>query len=152
MDILFLIRKFAGQLDDEKASEKTQHPFMLKTLKKGGIREIYLKGLLWWSSGKDSAWQCRRHRFQSLVQEDPTCHRATKPMCHNYWACILEPRSCNYWAHVPQLLKPTHRCPTQSPCPQTREATTMRSPHDTARVAPAHHNQRKLMHSNEEPA
>ena len=21
---------------------------------------------------------------QSLVQEDPTCHGATKPMCHNY--------------------------------------------------------------------
>ena len=21
---------------------------------------------------------------QSLVWEDPTCHRATKPMCHNY--------------------------------------------------------------------
>ena len=42
-------------VDDEKASEKTQHPFMLKTLKKAGIREIYFKGLLWWSSGKDSA-------------------------------------------------------------------------------------------------
>ena len=23
-------------------------------------------------------------RFQSLVQEDPTCRRATKPMHHNY--------------------------------------------------------------------
>ena len=23
-------------------------------------------------------------RVQFLVQEDPTCHRATKPMCHNY--------------------------------------------------------------------
>ena len=34
-------------IDDEKASEKTQHPFMVKTLKKVGIREIYFKGLLW---------------------------------------------------------------------------------------------------------
>ena len=33
-------------------------------------------------------------RVQALVREDPTCHRATKPMRHNYWA------------HVPQLLKP----------------------------------------------
>ena len=39
----------------------------------------------------------------------PTCHEATKSMCHNYQACALEPGSCNYWAHVPQLLKPT--CP-----------------------------------------
>ena len=23
---------------------------------------------------------------RSLAQEDPTCHRATKPMCHNYWS------------------------------------------------------------------
>ena len=33
-------------------------------------------------------------QVQALIQEDPTCRRATKPMCHNYWAC------------VPQLLKP----------------------------------------------
>ena len=31
---------------------------------------------------------------QSLVQEDPTWHRATKPVRHNYWA------------HMPQVLKP----------------------------------------------
>ena len=36
----------------------------------------------------------------SLVQEDPTCCRATK-------AHALEPLSCNYWAHKLQLLKPT---------------------------------------------
>ena len=44
----------------------------------------------------------------SLVWDDPTCHRATKPMHHNYWACALEPRSRNYWAHALQLLKPTY--------------------------------------------
>ena len=27
---------------------------------------------------------------QSLVQEDSTCHEATKPMHHNYWACVLQ--------------------------------------------------------------
>ena len=46
-------------------------------------------------------------RVWALVQEDPTCRRATKPMRHNYWACALEPASHNYWAHVPQLLKLT---------------------------------------------
>ena len=49
----------------------------------------------------------------TLVQEDPTCHGATKPVRHNYWACALEPASHNYWAHAPracepQLLKPMH--------------------------------------------
>ena len=33
-------------------------------------------------------------QIQALVWDDPTCHGATKPMSHNYWA------------HVPQLLKP----------------------------------------------
>ena len=33
-------------------------------------------------------------RVRSLVREDPTFHGASKPVCHNYWA------------HVPQLLKP----------------------------------------------
>ena len=43
---------------------------------------------------------------RALVQEDPTCHRATKPMHHNYWAWALEPASHNSWARAPQLLKP----------------------------------------------
>ena len=30
-----------------------------------------------------------------LVQEDPTCCGATKPMCHNYGAHTLEPASRN---------------------------------------------------------
>ena len=46
-------------------------------------------------------------RVQALVQEDPTCRGATKPVCHNYWACALELVSHNYWACVPQLRKPT---------------------------------------------
>ena len=45
-------------------------------------------------------------RIRALVQEDPTCLRATKPVHHNYWDCALEPASHNYWAFVPQLLKP----------------------------------------------
>ena len=59
-------------------------------------------------------------RVWSLVWEDPICRGATKPVCHNYWSCTLEPVShndwslCtlepvhhNHWAHIPQLLKPT---------------------------------------------
>ena len=43
---------------------------------------------------------------RSLVQEDPTCCGATKPIHHNFWACALEPTSHNYWVCAPQLLKP----------------------------------------------
>ena len=42
----------------------------------------------------------------SLVQEDPTCHGATRPVCHNYWASALEPTSHGDWGDTPQLLKP----------------------------------------------
>ena len=35
-------------------------------------------------------------RVRALVQEDPTCHGATKPVLHNYSACALEPVSHNY--------------------------------------------------------
>ena len=50
---------------------------------------------------------------RSLVQEDPNCHRATKPECHSYRA------------HMPQSL-----------CSATREATTMRSLSTTTREQP----------------
>ena len=30
--------------------------------------------------------------------EDPTCHKATKPVRHNYWACALKSVSHNYWS------------------------------------------------------
>ena len=44
-------------------------------------------------------------QVQSLVQEDPTCCRATKLVHHNYWACTLDPGATtteptchNYWS------------------------------------------------------
>ena len=45
----------------------------------------------------------------SQIWEDLTYCGSTKPMHRNFWACALEPGSCNYWAHVLQLLKPA--CP-----------------------------------------
>ena len=48
----------------------------------------------------------------SLVWEDPTCRGATKPVCHNYWA------------HMPQLLKPAgpKACAPQQEKPPQQEA------------------------------
>ena len=40
----------------------------------------------------------QRSRVQSLVQEDFTCHEATKPICYNCWTSTLKPTSNNYWS------------------------------------------------------
>ena len=48
-----------------------------------------------------SRWECTYQcRDTGLIpgRGDPTCHRATKPTCHNYWVCALEPVGCNYWS------------------------------------------------------
>ena len=57
---------------------------------------------------------------------NPTFHGATKPVPHNYWACALEPRTCNYSVQLPQLLKPTfsRACAWQQEKPAQREACT----------------------------
>ena len=51
--------------------------------------------------------------IRPLVQEDSTCHGATNPMCHNYWACLLwspwaaATEACLPRAHAPQQEKPS---------------------------------------------
>ena len=84
----------------------------------------------------------------ALVQEDPTCCRATKPVRHNYWACALEAVSHNYWspctttteAHMPRAHAPQQEKPPQW------EARAQQQ-----RVAPARCNYRKPARSNEDP-
>ena len=43
---------------------------------------------------------------RSLVWEDPACCRATKPVHHNYWACVPQLLSLLSRACEPQLLSP----------------------------------------------
>ena len=50
-------------------------------------------------------------RVWSLVWEDSTCLRKTKPKCHNYWACALEPTGCNYGARMPRARAPSEKPP-----------------------------------------
>ena len=45
-------------------------------------------------------------RVQSLVQEDPTYHEATKPVLHNCWAHSLETELYNGGSYCKE--KPTH--------------------------------------------
>ena len=87
-------------------------------------------------------------RVQALVQEDPMCHGATKPVRHNYWVWALEPASHNYWAHVPQLLKPV----CLEPMLRNKWSHCNEKPaHRNKRVAPAHRNERKPVRSNKDP-
>ena len=71
-------------------------------------------------------------RVWALGWEDPTCHGATKPVHHNYWACALEPASHNHWAHMPQLLKPARLEPVLCNKRSPRTATKS-SPHSPQR-------------------
>ena len=41
-------------------------------------------GLLWWLSGERICLPMQETWVRSLVQADPTGHRTTKPMHHNY--------------------------------------------------------------------
>ena len=79
-------------------------------------------------------------RIQSLIQEDPTCPGATKPVRHNYWACALEPTSHNHWSR--HTLQPAlEEKPPQWEA-RTRQATRQ-EPHSPQRE--------KSPHSNEDP-
>ena len=74
-------------------------------------------------------------RVCSLVKEDSTCLRATKSVCHNYWAWALEPVShnCNLCAATTDVCT-LRACVPQDKTPQ-REA-----PAPPSRVAPTLHN------------
>ena len=49
----------------------------------------------------------------SLVREYPTCHEVTRPVHHNCWACVLEPRGHNHQAHMPRACAPQQEKPQQ---------------------------------------
>ena len=56
--------------------------------------------------------QMQETQVRSLIQEDPTCLKATKPVNHNHYICsgarkpkLLKPT--HPWAHAPQRERPT---------------------------------------------
>ena len=80
----------------------------------------YLSSLKWFKTSlKSSLWASlvaqwlrirlliQGTRVWALVREDPTCRGATKPVRHNYWACVPQLLSLRSRACKPQLLKPT---------------------------------------------
>ena len=58
-----------------------------------------------WLRRKESTCQeTQETQVRSLVQEEPTPLRTTKPVWDNHWACALEPRNPGYWS--PSTLGP----------------------------------------------
>ena len=100
-------------------------------------------------------------QVQSLIQKDPTCCGAAKPMYHNYWACALEPTNHNYSSPAPQPLEPMHptsRAPQEekppqweawesqlesSPCSQQLQ----KSPHNNKNLCGPHTNHRQWINT-----
>ena len=86
---------------------------------------------------------------QSLIREDPTCQGATQPMCHDYWACAIQPGSHNNRTHVPQFLKPV--CP-RAYAPQQEEPPQWAACTLQLESSPCLPQLEKNPHSNEDPA
>ena len=61
---------------------------------------------------------------RSLIREDPTCCRATKPVRHSRRAGALEPGSCNYGALALDIRGPS----ALEPRLRSKKTTTTRSP------------------------
>ena len=93
-------------------------------------------GLFSWLVGKESAGQCLGSLawVWSLIQEDPACRGATKTVYPTTEPAPQSPAAATLAAHA-----------TYRPCPKTRGATAMRSPH------PATGEQPPCLHLEESP-
>ena len=75
-----------------------------------------------------------------LVREDSICFGATKPMCHNFWVCAIEPVSHNYWGL--RALEPALR---------NKRSHCSEKPAQLESGSPARSNQREPGGSSEDP-
>ena len=106
------------------------------------------QGLPWWLSGKESACQCRRHKFNPWSRKISHAPGAAKSVCHKFWACTLEPGSRNYRAHVLQPLKPSH----PRACAPQQEVHARRGPRTATSQQLSSRQLEKSPHGNEDPA
>ena len=70
-------------------------------------RHLELRGLPGGTDGKEATLKCKGH------EEDPTWHRATKPVSPNYWANALSLQAASTEACVPEALAPQQEKPPQ---------------------------------------
>ena len=109
---------------------------------------IQQEGLLWWFGGEESIVRPVPETWiWSLIQEDPTCRRTSKPVYHDYGASkarelqLPSPRATTTEARV-----------TKGPCSARREATKNRRLHATIKSGLRLLNVGKSPHNNRDPA
>ena len=77
-----------------------------------------------WKPGPRISLAMYRAPVRSLVQEDSTCHGATKPMRHNYWSpCALEIGLHNKRSHHSEKRWRLKRSPCSLPLQKDPAAT-----------------------------
>ena len=86
----------------EAEHQEAEHSSEFASKKKASETSLVVQWLICLPTQGSQVW--------SLVQEDPICSKATKPLSHSYWAHILEPVTTtteptghNYWS--PPTLK-----------------------------------------------
>ena len=67
----------------------TERPGMLQSMGSQTVRHDWATNWTEWLEVRMLVW---RTPVPSLLQEDPTCCEAAKPMCYNYWAFLLQLR------------------------------------------------------------
>ena len=84
-----------GRLSSQEQERQWEPPELVQRQKASPVQTIqWWTGLPWWSNGYDSCLPIQGTRVPSLIQEDSTYHRATKPLPSR--------------TYKPQLLKPMH--------------------------------------------
>ena len=73
-------------------------------------------------------------QFRALVWEDPTCHGATEPVSHNYWALETAPQLLSMRATTTEARTPRARALQQEKPPQWEARALQQG------VAPTRHN------------
>ena len=101
--------------------------------------KLKLLGLSWWLSSRESACQCRRHRFDPWFRKIP-CASEQLSLC-TMTVESLEPGSCNYWSQSNLELM---LC--------KREDTAMRSLHTQLQSSPYSPLLEKSLCSHKDPA
>ena len=125
--LVLLVKYFLLYLDFKNCISQVRYTHLNISFKKCWAE------LPWWLSGKESSCWFRRHKFNPWSRKLLHAVEQLSHICHNCWACSLEPRSYNCW-------KPSRR--RAHALQQEKENTSMRSLR-TSTGASARHNWRK---------
>ena len=79
-----MLQEFQPDLTLDRQKPITTNPNVSPRRKWGDLKKQSSLGTSLVAQWLRSRLPMQATRVRSLVQEDPTCHGATKPMCHDY--------------------------------------------------------------------